>query len=45
MANSIKTEPNKVYIKNKYAARILFSLDPQKPIIKNMGIKTLSKKT
>ena len=32
-----------MYIKNKYAAQIFLSLNPQSPIIKNMGINILSK--
>ena len=34
----------KIYKKNKYDARTLRSLEPQIPIIANIGIKTLSKK-
>jgi len=41
--SNIKTEPSSVYKKKKYAARILRSLDPHIPIIKNIGINTLSK--
>lgn len=40
-----KIEPNSVYKKNKKLARIRRSLDPQTPIIKNIGIKILSKNT
>jgi len=40
-----KIEPNKVYKKNKKAARIRRSREPQIPIIKNIGISILSKNT
>jgi len=43
-ANSINIEPKRVYKKKKYAALIFLSREPQTPIIKNIGIKTLSKK-
>jgi hypothetical protein len=39
-----KIDPNSVYIKNKKEALIRRSLEPQIPIIKNIGIKILSKK-
>jgi hypothetical protein len=39
-----KIDPNSVYIKKKKEARIRRSRDPQTPIIKNIGIKILSKK-
>jgi hypothetical protein len=45
IANNINTEPNNVYIKKKYEALIFRSLEPHKPIIKYIGIKTASKKT
>ncbi len=38
------TEPAMVYINNKNVARTLLFLEPQIPIIKNIGIKILSKK-
>jgi len=38
------TEPTMVYINNKNVARTLLFLEPQIPIIKNIGIKILSKK-
>ena len=43
--NNINTEPSNVYKKKKYPARIFLSRDPQIPIIKNIGIRILSKKT
>jgi len=44
-ANNRKIDPNKVYRKNKKFALTLRSREPQIPIIKNIGIKMLSKKT
>jgi len=41
---SITKEPSKVYKKKKKAALIFRSLEPQIPMIKNIGIKILSKK-
>jgi hypothetical protein len=41
--NKKNIEPTKVYKKNKYAAFILSKRVPQIPIIKNIGIKILSK--
>lgn len=38
-----KIEPNNVYKKNKKVALTRLSLEPQIPIIKNIGIKMLSK--
>lgn len=37
-------EPNSVYKKNKNPALTRLSLEPQIPIIKNIGISKLSKK-
>ena len=39
-----KIDPNNVYKKNNMVAFIRLCLDPQIPIIKNIGIKILSKK-
>ena len=44
MEKNKKIEPNNVYKKNKKLAFTLRSLEPQIPIIKNIGIKILSKK-
>ena len=41
IASNNSTEPNNVYKKKKYAARIFLSRDPQTPIIRNIGIKRL----
>jgi len=44
MEKNKNIDPNTVYKKKKKAARTLLSLDPHTPIIKNIGIKILSKK-
>jgi len=44
IAINIEIEPTTVYIKNRKAALIFREREPYNLIIKNIGIKTLSKK-
>lgn len=45
LAPSNLTDPTKVYLKKKYAARTFRARDPHTPILLNIGIKTASKLT
>jgi hypothetical protein len=43
--NNILTDPTKVYLKKKYAARIFRDRDPHTPILLYIGINTASNLT